>query len=176
MNSDGRGPAWSNSLFEDNAEFGLGMRLPLDKQNEYARELVEQLARRSWATNWSTGILDADQSNEAGIAAQRERVADAEGSKLAGRERSRKRSDLLAWPTTLVKKSVWIVGGDGWAYDIGYGGLDHVLAIRPQRQHPGAGHRGLLQHRRPDVQVDAARRGGQVRRRRQAAAARRTWP
>ena len=70
---------------------------------------------------------------------------------------------------TLVKKAVWIVGGDGWAYDIGYGGLDHVLSSRPQRQYPGAGHRGLFQHRRADVQVDSSRRRGQVRRRRQAA-------
>ena len=178
-NAEGRGPAWSNSLFEDNAEFGLGMRLCLDKQNEYARELLTAVRRRSLGTNWSQALLAADQSTEAGIEAQRERVRLLK-DKLAVLEPAangigRSMRDLAASPTALVKKSVWILGGDGWAYDIGYGGLDHVMASRPERQHPGARHRGLFQHRRPDVQGDAARRRGQVRRRRQDRRPRRTW-
>jgi pyruvate-ferredoxin/flavodoxin oxidoreductase len=121
----GRGPAWSNSLFEDNAEFGLGMRLTLDKQTEYARELVERL-RHLLGPELADALLYADQSGEAGIEAQRQRVAELR-LKLAGREEPVAR-DLLSLADVLVKKSVWIVGGDGWAYDIGYGGLDHVLA------------------------------------------------
>ncbi len=111
-------------------------------------------------------ILNADQKTEDGIFAQRERVKLLK-AKLAGCQSAEAR-DLLAVADALVKKSVWIIGGDGWAYDIGYGGLDHVIASGAQRQHPGAGHGGLFQHRRPGVQSHAARRGGQVRRRRQA--------
>jgi pyruvate-ferredoxin/flavodoxin oxidoreductase len=124
-NHEGRGPAWSNSLFEDNAEFGLGMRLAIDKQNEYARELV-------WRLNSAIGeelahaILNADQKTEACILAQRGRVR-ALRERLAGIDTPEAR-DLKSLADSLVKKSVWIVGGDGWAYDIGYGGLDHVLA------------------------------------------------
>jgi pyruvate-ferredoxin/flavodoxin oxidoreductase len=123
----GRGPAWSNSLFEDNAEFGLGMRLTLDKQNEYARELlhVEDIAR-VLGPELINGILSADQTTEAGIDAQRNRVAELK-QKLASSTDSRAK-DLISVANSLVKKSVWIMGGDGWAYDIGYGGLDHVLA------------------------------------------------
>jgi pyruvate-ferredoxin/flavodoxin oxidoreductase len=121
---DGRGPAWANSLFEDNAEFGLGMRLALDRQHEYARELVARLAGA--LGDLAPALLEADQSTEGGIAAQRERVAalKAAVAPLAGDDPR----ELLSVADALVKKSVWIVGGDGWAYDIGYGGLDHVLA------------------------------------------------
>ena len=125
VDADGRGPAWSNSLFEDNAEFGLGMRLTLDKQNEQARELLEVL-REQAGSETVQALLDADQSNEAGIAAQRDRV-EALKAKLA-KSKDHRAKDLLSLADTLVKKSVWIIGGDGWAYDIGYGGLDHVLA------------------------------------------------
>ncbi|HEY6074567.1 MAG TPA: 4Fe-4S dicluster domain-containing protein, partial [Anaerolineales bacterium] len=125
QNAQGRGPAWSNSLFEDNAEFGLGMRLTLDKQSEYARELLGSL-EMDLGTELVQNILQADQSHETGIEAQRERVAVLK-ERLANTSDSRAR-DLISLADTLVKKSVWIIGGDGWAYDIGYGGLDHVLA------------------------------------------------
>ena len=124
-NADGRGPAWSNSLFEDNAEFGLGMRLTLDKQTEYAHELVlhfEQELGEALAND----LLNADQTTEAGIAEQRKRV-EVLKQKLAKSTDPRVK-DMLSLADVLVKKSVWIIGGDGWAYDIGYGGLDHVLA------------------------------------------------
>ena len=124
-NAEGRGPAWSNSLFEDNAEFGLGMRLTIDKQTEYARELLVSL-KDTIGAELADELLNADQSEEEGIQAQRARV-----EKLkANLENSSdlKARDLLSIADVLVKKSVWIVGGDGWAYDIGYGGLDHVLA------------------------------------------------
>jgi len=124
-NQEGRGPAWSNSLFEDNAEFGLGMRLTLDKQSQYARELVERL-RDVIGPDLADALLTADQSDEAGIDAQRRRVAELK-ARLEGRDDPPAR-DLLSLADMLVKKSVWIVGGDGWAYDIGYGGLDHVRA------------------------------------------------
>ena len=120
-NADGRGPAWSNSLFEDNAEFGLGMRLALDQQGAAARLLVSQVA-----PDLAESILDAEQSTEAGIAAQRARVAELE-ERCRTLETAEARR-LLALAGALVRKTVWIVGGDGWAYDIGFGGLDHVLA------------------------------------------------
>ena len=125
VNAEGRGPAWSNSLFEDNAEFGMGMRLAVDKQNQYAKELVERLASKI-GDDLAVAILSADQSTEEGIFAQRERVKVLK-NKLAGDKSSAAR-DLLAVADELVRKSVWIIGGDGWGYDIGYGGLDHVLA------------------------------------------------
>ena len=125
-NRDGRGPAWANSLFEDNAEFGLGMRLTIDKHLEYARELLPQLAGVV-GEPLVTDLLDADQSGEAGVFAQRERVKLLK-ARLAFVDDIRAR-DLLSIADNLVKRSVWIVGGDGWAYDIGYGGLDHVLAM-----------------------------------------------
>lgn len=125
VNKDGRGPAWSNSLFEDNAEFGLGMRLTIDKQSEYARELLPHLAKVV-GENLVDELLNADQSEEAGIQAQRARVETLK-QKLSG-SADPKAKDMLSLADVLVKKSVWIVGGDGWAYDIGYGGLDHVLA------------------------------------------------
>ncbi|MBI3086356.1 MAG: pyruvate:ferredoxin (flavodoxin) oxidoreductase [candidate division NC10 bacterium] len=124
-NRDGRGPAWSNSLFEDNAEFGLGLRLALDKHAEFARELVARLSG-ALGDELAQALLDADQSSEAGIQAQRERVTRLK-EKLPGL-RTREAKDLQSLADALVKKSVWIIGGDGWAYDIGFGGLDHVLA------------------------------------------------
>ena len=190
INAQGRGPAWSNSLFEDNAEFGLGMRLSIDQQEQYARELLKQLVAVAGA-ELVQSILNADQSTEAGIRLQRERVAElkqylqrllngqsnsstsvsspsphdegvgrgpergasntalqsareVEQSQHPANESSKRASspqpsppeerektlarDLLAVADALVKKSVWILGGDGWAYDIGFGGLDHVLA------------------------------------------------
>jgi len=125
QDANGRGPAWSNSLFEDNAEFGLGMRLTLDKQVEYARELVVKLKKEIGA-DLANDLLNADQSNEAGIAAQRERVEQLKKKLAKANEPAAK--EMLSLADKLVKKSVWIIGGDGWAYDIGYGGLDHVLA------------------------------------------------
>ena len=124
-NNDGRGPTWCNSLFEDNAEFGLGFRVSLDKQFEFALELVRKLGAII-GQDLADGILTANQSDEAGIYEQRERVA-ALKSKLVGQTTAEARL-LLTLADKLVKKSVWILGGDGWAYDIGYGGLDHVLA------------------------------------------------
>ncbi len=125
VNRDRLGPAWSNSLFEDNAEFGLGFRLTLDKRLEYARELLPQFANVVGA-ELVDALLNADQSNEAGILKQRGRVQLLK-ERLQGTDTPPAR-DLLSIADVFVKKSVWIVGGDGWAYDIGYGGLDHVLA------------------------------------------------
>jgi pyruvate-ferredoxin/flavodoxin oxidoreductase len=125
QNKEGRGPAWSNSLFEDNAEFGLGMRLAVNQQQSYASQLVHEL-QDVIGTELAQSLLNADQKDEIGIEEQRERVAELK-KKLAGRS-DQKAKDLLNTADMLVKKSVWILGGDGWAYDIGYGGLDHVLA------------------------------------------------
>jgi pyruvate-ferredoxin/flavodoxin oxidoreductase len=124
-NRQGRGPAWSNSLFEDNAEFGLGMRLALDHQHDQAEALLRELAPRV-GRELADELLAADQSDEAGIAAQRERVERLREAlaAVAGEEAAA----LAQLADHLVTKSVWIVGGDGWAYDIGFGGLDHVLA------------------------------------------------
>ncbi len=125
FNRDGRGPAWANSLFEDNAEFGLGMRLALDAQNQLAQQLLQALGGKV-GDELVKALLGAKQDDEAGIAAQRARVKQLR-EKLKGLDTHEARKlSLLA--DHLVKKSVWIVGGDGWAYDIGYGGLDHVLA------------------------------------------------
>ena len=131
-NKDGRGPAWSNSLFEDNAEFGFGFRLAIDKHNHQAKELLKSFATEI-GSELVDGLLNATQKDESEIYEQRERV-DALKKKLndmlnAGA--NNKTSDLkhlLSLADYLVKKSVWIMGGDGWAYDIGYGGLDHVIA------------------------------------------------
>jgi pyruvate-ferredoxin/flavodoxin oxidoreductase len=125
VNKDGRGPAWANSLFEDNAEFGMGMRLASDKKQEYARELVMRLASKL-GESLMTDLLEADQSTETGIRQQRERVAILK-SKLQD-DPSAEAKGLLSLADDLIRRSVWIMGGDGWAYDIGYGGLDHVLA------------------------------------------------
>ena len=124
QNKDGRGPTWSNSLFEDNAEFGLGMRLAVDEQDHYARELVTRLSSQI-GDDLTKGLLEADQSKEAGIEEQRRRVLELK-KKLLPLNFS-EASALLSVADCLVKKSVWLIGGDGWAYDIGFGGLDHVL-------------------------------------------------
>ncbi len=124
-NSEGRGPAWNNSLFEDNAEFGLGMRVAIDKHAAKAVEILNQL-KPQLNNGLAEAIINADQSDEAGLYDQRQRV-----------DKLRKQLQTIDTPAArqlqqlaedLCKKSVWIVGGDGWAYDIGYGGLDHVLA------------------------------------------------
>ena len=124
-NLQGRGPAWSNSLFEDNAEFGLGMRISLDQQVAIARGLLANL-RQELGESLVENLLNADQTSEQGIREQRQRVDELKGqlARLSSFEAQR----LATLADALVKKSVWIVGGDGWAYDIGYGGLDHVLA------------------------------------------------
>src|SRR5271157_3193218 len=124
-NAEGRGPAWANSLFEDNAEFGLGFRVSIDKQAEFARELVGRFSVII-GEDLAAALLTAPQKDEADIFEQRQRV-DLLKEKLQSLN-SPDAKQLLALADMLVKKSVWIVGGDGWAYDIGYGGLDHVLA------------------------------------------------
>jgi len=125
VDENGRGPAWSNSLFEDNAEFGLGFRLAINKQNTIAKQLLTNMADQI-GEQLVSELLNADQSDETGINKQRARVADlkAKIEKLNTDDSKR----LMTVADYLVKKSVWIVGGDGWAYDIGYGGLDHVIA------------------------------------------------
>jgi pyruvate-ferredoxin/flavodoxin oxidoreductase len=124
-NSEGRGPAWSNSLFEDNAEFGLGMRIALDKQNDYAKDLLV-LLRDQLGDELVDAILNADQTDEAGIYEQRERIILLKQKLQDSIDQSAQ--TLLQLADSLSKKSVWIIGGDGWAYDIGFGGVDHVLA------------------------------------------------
>jgi pyruvate-ferredoxin/flavodoxin oxidoreductase len=123
-NANGCGPAWSNSLFEDNAEFGLGMRLAVDKKADYARELVRRLAADLGET-LVTGLLNSAQTTESEMQAQRVRVAELKTK--VGRIGTPEAKELSTVADALVKKSVWLVGGDGWAYDIGFGGLDHVL-------------------------------------------------
>ncbi len=125
QNAAGQGPAWSNSLFEDNAEFGFGMRLAIDGHRETARRLVKELAPQLGAI--AGELLDADQSTEEGLQKQRERVSELR-SQLQAIDDPRARS-LESLAEYLVRMGVWIVGGDGWAYDIGFGGLDHVLAL-----------------------------------------------
>ena len=125
VNQEGFGPSWSNSLFEDNAEFGLGMRLTLDKQTEYATELLTGL-KDVVGAELADAILNAEQKTDGDISAQRERV-DQLRRKLAKMDNA-KAHELSSVADKLVRKDVWILGGDGWAYDIGYGGLDHVLA------------------------------------------------
>jgi len=127
MNQEGRGPAWSNSLFEDNAEFGLGFRLAADKHLELAQELLKSLAPQLNRA-FVEPILRAPQIRESEIRAQRIRVAELKTKLLGLAEEHGAARDLLSVADQLVRRSVWIVGGDGWAYDIGYGGLDHVLA------------------------------------------------
>ena len=128
---DGRGPTWSNSLFEDNAEFGMGMRLAVDKFNVYALELVDRILKGSCncdsvPTELLTAIKGADQSTQEAIEEQRARVAELKD--IMGKCDCTECAQLVQVADYLVKKSVWVLGGDGWAYDIGYGGLDHVLA------------------------------------------------
>ncbi len=124
VNNQGRGPAWANSLFEDNAEFGLGMRLTLDKQNEFAKEMLAAMGAEL-GDSFVAEILNADQSTGKGIREQRTRIEALKGKLQKSKNVSAKM--LISVADALVKKSVWIIGGDGWAYDIGYGGLDHVL-------------------------------------------------
>ncbi|HEY0787644.1 MAG TPA: 2-oxoacid:acceptor oxidoreductase family protein, partial [Thermoanaerobaculia bacterium] len=133
-NADGRGPAWANSLFEDNAEFGFGFRLSIDKQKQFAEELVKRLAPEI-GDDLATAIVEAKQKDEADIYEQRQRVEELKKRvgrmavmKQMRREAALDAQQLLSVADMLVKKSVWIVGGDGWAYDIGSGGLDHALA------------------------------------------------
>ncbi|HUG48523.1 MAG TPA: pyruvate:ferredoxin (flavodoxin) oxidoreductase, partial [Candidatus Limnocylindria bacterium] len=128
VNAAGRGPAWSNSLFEDNAEFGLGMRLALDAQTDQARRLLANLAPEL-GSELVAGLLDAEQDTEAGIALQRERVARLRQALqgLSGPLASDARQ-LMSLVGDLVRRGIWIIGGDGWAYDIGFGGLDQVLS------------------------------------------------
>lgn len=125
QNAEGRGPAWSNSLFEDNAEFGLGFRVSIDKQAEFAGELLKKLAPEI-GDNLVTALLAAEQKDEADIWEQRDRVRELK-QKLQSLA-SKEAKQLLHLADYLVKKSVWIIGGDGWAYDIDFGGLDHVIA------------------------------------------------
>jgi pyruvate-ferredoxin/flavodoxin oxidoreductase len=124
-NAEGRGPAWANSLFEDNAEFGLGYRLAIDSQTELARALAKKLAARLGG-DLVTAILEAPQMTESDFRVQRQRVG-ALKARLAGAT-DPDAANLAALADFLVRRSVWIIGGDGWAYDIDYGGLDHVLA------------------------------------------------
>ncbi len=126
VNRDGRGPAWNNSLFEDNAEFGFGLRLAVDKHKEFAGELLKKLAADVGVTLVDE-ILKGDMGTEAGLVAQRLRIV-ALRKKLPAIPKLQARF-LEQLADYLVKKSIWIVGGDGWAYDIGYGGLDHVMAM-----------------------------------------------
>jgi pyruvate-ferredoxin/flavodoxin oxidoreductase len=126
VNGAGRGPAWSNSLFEDNAEFGLGMRLAADQLMDYAKQLVRELAN-DIGGDLAEALLSAGQRDEAGLVEQRGRVALLLGKLAASKHpRARELASVAEW---LIRRSVWIIGGDGWAYDIGYGGLDHVLAL-----------------------------------------------
>ena len=125
VNREGRGPSWNNSLFEDTAEFGFGIRLAVDKQKEYARELVARL-RDAIGPELADGLLGADQSTEEGVVAQRRRVDELKAKLKTSKDPASR--IFLAVADNLVKRSVWSIGGDGWAYDIGYGGLDHVLA------------------------------------------------
>lgn len=124
-NADGHGPAWSNSLFEDNAEFGLGFRVTIDKQKEQALQLLQKV-NGTIPSELSTGLMEADQTTETGVAEQRERVRQLKEILSITKVPEGQMLESLA--DYLVRKSVWIIGGDGWAYDIGYGGLDHVLA------------------------------------------------
>ncbi len=130
VNKDGRGPTWNNSLFEDAAEFSYGLRLTVDKHAEFARELVDSL-RDAIGTDLAAALLSSRQGDEAEIAAQRARVAALKAKLRAAMAKDGsdyRYGQLLGVADYLVKKSVWGVGGDGWAFDIGYGGLDHVLA------------------------------------------------
>jgi pyruvate-ferredoxin/flavodoxin oxidoreductase len=178
VNGAGRGPAWSNSLFEDNAEFGLGMRLAADQLMSYAHVLVKELAGEIGG-DLAEALVSADQRQELGLHEQRRRVA-ALLDKLAGSSHPRAR-ELASVAEWLVRRSVWIIGGDGWAYDIGYGGLDHVLAClttstswcstprsiptpaaRPPRPRPGR-RRQVLRRRQADGKKDLAKHGGGLR-------------
>ena len=156
---EGRGPAWANSLFEDNAEFGLGFRLAVDAQRSQAERHPEEF----WAGaggRTRRGLTNPSQESDKEIAEQRARLRELKARlKTIDRQEAR-RLEMLA--DYLVPKSVWIIGGDGWAYDIGYGGLDHVLSTKRQREHPCARHRGLFQYRGTGIKGHASRRFSQV--------------
>ena len=122
---NGRGPAWNNSLFEDNAEFGLGIRIALDEQRRHARNLLTDL-RDAVGDSLANAILNAEQNDEASIHEQRERVAELKA--ILDTLKAEPARNLYSVADTLMRRSVWLIGGDGWAYDIGFGGLDHVLA------------------------------------------------
>lgn len=126
-NKKGCGPTWNNSLFEDNAEFGLGMRLAIDKSAESAHNLLRRMKGKEIPELLALDLINADQSTEEGILAQQKRVKDLL-IRLAGKDTNYSRR-LEELADSLIKKSVWIIGGDGWAYDIGFGGLDHVLTL-----------------------------------------------
>jgi len=127
--ADGKGPSWSNSLFEDNAEFGFGFRLTIDKFKEYASELLTALAADNIVDKTlADSILNRDQSEQAGIEAQRTAVGELTKALEAKKNGDGRIDQLISLADYLVAKQVWVLGGDGWAYDIGYGGLDHVLA------------------------------------------------
>src|SRR5262249_37717239 len=126
VNAEGRGPAWSNSLFEVAAEFGLGFRLAVDRQRAYAESLLRSLAA-DLGDDLAAGILANPQETEAQLGQQRQDLATLK-QRLARLEGRTEATSLLDVADALVRRSVWIVGGDGWAYDIGFGGLDHVLA------------------------------------------------
>jgi pyruvate-ferredoxin/flavodoxin oxidoreductase len=125
VNSAGRGPAWSNSLFEDNAEFGLGMRLTIDQQTSYARNLVNTLRPRI-GDGLADALLEENEATDANIKVRREQIVELRKKLSPGTDNAAR--DLIRLADVLTPRSIWIVGGDGWAYDIGYGGLDHVLA------------------------------------------------
>jgi pyruvate-ferredoxin/flavodoxin oxidoreductase len=127
VNHAGQGPAWCNSLFEDNAEFGLGFRLAVDFHTAHARGLVTQLASQIGGV-LAEQLLSADQTQEPGIVAQRAKVVELRRKLANIKSPVARRLEVLA--DYLVKKSVWLLGGDGWAYDIGYGGLDHVMSLK----------------------------------------------
>ena len=174
VNQEGHGPAWANSLFEDNAEFGFGMNLAVTQRREKLADTVRKLIAVEYCWDeikkagqeWLDNMNDAEGSKAAGkklLAACKEGVVEGCNCEACtlGRE-------VIAGADLLTKKSIWIFGGDGWAYDIGYGGVDHVLAQNRGCQHPGAGYRSVLQHRRTGFQVHAYRLRGEVRRCRQA--------
>ncbi len=160
----GRGPAWANSLFEDNAEFGLGFRLAADQHLELATTL---LRRAGAQVGGRVGSLDPRCAPGARVELRAQRAA-SRCSSRSSRPWTRSSRAALSVVDHLIRRSIWAVGGDGWAYDIGYGGLDHVLGERPRRQRARARHRCLFQHRGPGLQGDSARRSGQVRCRRKA--------
>ncbi|MEN8192417.1 MAG: pyruvate:ferredoxin (flavodoxin) oxidoreductase [Bacteroidota bacterium] len=124
-NKDGQGPTWNNSLFEDNAEFGMGMRLSVDRESAYAKEVLSKLKDEVGA-ELADAIISADQTTELGIKEQRARVKEL-NAKLEASSNPLA-AELLSLSDYLIVKSIWIMGGDGWAYDIGFGGLDHVFA------------------------------------------------
>ncbi len=126
-NEDGRGPAWSNSLFEDNAEYGLGHRVSIDQHRQQAHDMLAELGSQLDA-DLVCGLLSGSQDDSAGIAMQRDRVVQLRDALTKINSAPARRLDQVA--DYLVKKAVWLVGGDGWAYDIGYGGLDHVMSLQ----------------------------------------------